>query len=176
MFNYNFPLSFIQEQNRLYTMFFYIGCTYYSIVFLLHLPDKNKNIINAEYWYLSTGYQYFLKIAKINSQQQKTICLYHKNQFLQNTKNCQSAKIYSCKNFVPRGNLFATSRVLGHMICTQDKLITHLLQPHYTTATHNPLCKTTSLVALKEKIASNYYGVNRTENFAFFICEETRKE
>ena len=62
---------------------------------------------------------------------------------------------------MPRGNLLATNMFLGHMICT--------------TATHNRLCETTSPVELKEKIASNYYGVNRTENCAFFICEETRK-
>jgi len=32
-----------------------------------------------------------------------------------------------------------------------------------------------SLVPLKEKIASNYYGVNRTENFAFSICARNEK-
>ena len=50
---------------------------------------------------LGTGY--FLKIAKINSQQEKPICPNRKNQFLQNTKNRQSAKINSRKNFVPHG-------------------------------------------------------------------------
>ena len=41
------------------------------------------------------GSGFFLKIAKINSQQQKPICPNHKNWFPQNTKNRQSAKI-SC--------------------------------------------------------------------------------
>ena len=79
------------------------------------------------------------------------------------------------QSFVPRGNLLATNRFLGHIICTQDELITHLLRPYYTTCTvtHNTLCETTSLVPLKEKTASNYY---RTENFTFFTCEERRKE
>ena len=44
---------------------------------------------------LGTGY--FLKIAKINSQQEKPICFYRKNQFPQNTKNYQSAKVNSHK-------------------------------------------------------------------------------
>ena len=47
------------------------------------------------------GSGYFLKIAKINSQQEKTICPNRKNYFPQNTKNHQSAKINSRKNFVP---------------------------------------------------------------------------
>ena len=51
---------------------------------------------------LGTGY--FLKIAKINSQQEKPISPNRKNQFPQNTKNRQSAKIYYSKNFVPYGN------------------------------------------------------------------------
>ena len=50
---------------------------------------------------LGTGY--FLKIAKINSQQEKPISPNRKNQFPQNTKNRQSVKI-NCKNFVPYGN------------------------------------------------------------------------
>ena len=51
---------------------------------------------------LGTGY--FLKSAKINCRQEKPICFYHKNQFQQNTKNRQSAKINSCKNFLPHSN------------------------------------------------------------------------
>ena len=47
---------------------------------------------------LGTGY--FLKIANINSQQEKPICHNRKTQFPQITKNCQSAKINSRKNFV----------------------------------------------------------------------------
>ena len=39
----------------------------------MHVLNKNENIINAEY----NGY--FLKIAKINSQQEKRICSYRKN-------------------------------------------------------------------------------------------------
>ena len=50
---------------------------------------------------LGTGY--FLKIAKINSQQEKPVCFIRKNQFPQNTKNGQSAKINSHINFVPHG-------------------------------------------------------------------------
>ena len=48
---------------------------------------------------LGTGY--FLKITKINSQQEKLIYCNRKNQFLQNTKSRQSVKINSRKNFVP---------------------------------------------------------------------------
>ena len=44
------------------------------------------------------GAGYFLKIAKINS-----ICPNRKKQFLQNTKNRQSAKINFRKNLVPHG-------------------------------------------------------------------------
>ena len=53
---------------------------------------------------LSSGY--FLKIAKINSQQEKPICPNQKNYIPQNTKNRQSAKINSRKNFVPHGMTF----------------------------------------------------------------------
>ena len=45
------------------------------------------------------GSGYFLKIAKINSQQEKPICPNQKNCIPQNTKNRQSAKINSRKNF-----------------------------------------------------------------------------
>ena len=54
------------------------------------------------------GSGYFLKIAKINSQQEKPICPNHKNYVPQNTKNRQSAKINSRKNFVPHGMTFRT--------------------------------------------------------------------
>ena len=47
---------------------------------------------------LGTGY--FLKIEKINSQQEKPICLKRKNEFPQYTKNRQSAKVNSRKNFM----------------------------------------------------------------------------
>ena len=48
---------------------------------------------------------FFLKIAKITSQAEKPICTVRKNWFPQNTKNVQSAKINSGKNFVPHFNL-----------------------------------------------------------------------
>ena len=54
------------------------------------------------------GSGYFLKITKINSQQEKPVCPNRKNYFPQNTKNRQSAKINSCKNFVPHGMTFRT--------------------------------------------------------------------
>ena len=50
---------------------------------------------------LGTGY--FLKIATVNSQLEKPICPNRKNSFPQNTRNLQSAKINSSKNFVPDG-------------------------------------------------------------------------
>ena len=49
------------------------------------------------------GTGYFLKIGKLNFQQEKSICPYRKNKFRQNTKNRQSAKINSRKKFVPQG-------------------------------------------------------------------------
>ena len=49
------------------------------------------------------GTGYFLKIGKLNFQQEKSICPYRKNKFRQNTKNRQSAKINSRKKFVPHG-------------------------------------------------------------------------
>ena len=54
---------------------------------------------------LGTGY--IVKIAKINSQQEKTICPNCKNHQLvpAKHKNCQSAKIKSRKHFVPQGNI-----------------------------------------------------------------------
>ena len=48
---------------------------------------------------------FFLKIAKITSQREKPICTVRKNWFPQNSKNVQSAKINSGKNFVPHFNL-----------------------------------------------------------------------
>ena len=42
-------------------------------VFLLHVLNKNENFINAGYC------GYFVKIAKINSQQEKPICTDRKN-------------------------------------------------------------------------------------------------
>ena len=51
-------------------------------VFLSHLLNKNENIIN-----LVTGYSlYFLKISKINAQQEKPICPNRKNWVPQNKK------------------------------------------------------------------------------------------
>ena len=52
-----------------------------------------------------------LNIAKITSQQEKPICPNCKNKFPQDTKNRQSAKITSRKNFVPHGIL------LDYKIC-----------------------------------------------------------
>ena len=46
---------------------------------------------------LGTGY--VLKIARINSQQEKPVCSNRKNYFPQNTKDRQSAKINSRNNF-----------------------------------------------------------------------------
>ena len=47
----------------------------------------------------------FLKIAKINSQQEKTVFPNRKNQFPQNTKNyCQFANLNSRKNLVLHGS------------------------------------------------------------------------
>ena len=85
--------SFIHSETKQYIMFFYIGSAYCSILFPLHLLNKNKNIINAEYWVpvLSKNQQ------KLIHSKKKTICLYHQKYFLQNIKNRQSAKIYSCK-------------------------------------------------------------------------------
>ena len=68
-------------------------------VFSLHVLNKNDNIINM------LGTEQFLKHTKINSQQEKPICPNCKNKFLQDTKNCQSTKITSRKNFVPHGIL-----------------------------------------------------------------------
>ena len=55
---------------------FYIGYAHRSIVwkyvFLLHVLNKNENIINAGYWVLS-------EIAKINPQQEKQVCPKRKN-------------------------------------------------------------------------------------------------
>ena len=53
---------------------------------------------------LGTGY--FVKIAKINSQQEKTICpnrINHQSVPAKH-KNCQSVKINSRKHFVPHSN------------------------------------------------------------------------
>ena len=69
---------------------------------------------------LGTGY--FLKIAKINYQQEKPICPNCKNQFLQKcTKNCQSAKINSRKNFMPQGRLIKWEQK-NTRICHRSKL------------------------------------------------------
>jgi len=45
----------------------------------------------------------FLKIAKINSQQEKSVSPIRKNLFPQNAKNRQSAKLNSRKNLVLHG-------------------------------------------------------------------------
>ena len=52
---------------------------------------------------LGTGF--FMKIAKINSQQEKPICPNRKKLVLAKHKNHQSAKINSRKNLVPHGIL-----------------------------------------------------------------------
>ena len=51
------------------------------------------------------GIGYFLKIAKIDSQQETPIVPNRKNLFLQNTKYSWSAKINSRKNFVQHGSI-----------------------------------------------------------------------
>ena len=66
---------------------------------MFSLKTKIQKILSM----LGTGY--FLKIAKINSQQEKPQKPNRKKQFLQNAKNRQSAQINSRKNFVPRGML-----------------------------------------------------------------------
>ena len=43
-------------------------CLQIIYVFVLHVLNKNENIISARYWY-----SYFVKIAEINSQQEKPI-------------------------------------------------------------------------------------------------------
>ena len=60
---------------------------------------------------LGTGY--IVKIAKINSQQEKTICPNCKNHQLvpAKHKNCQSTKKNSRKHFVPQGNI----KTLGYV-------------------------------------------------------------
>ena len=87
LFNHNLSLSFRNDEILVYCLkiIMYFYCMY-SI--------KTKLLLM-----LGTGY--FLKITKINSQQEKPICPNCKNQFPQNTKRCQSAKIDSCKIFVP---------------------------------------------------------------------------
>ena len=72
------------------------------------------------YTYLGTGY--FLKIAKINSQQEKPICPNRKNEFRQNTKNRQSAKINSRKNLVPHSRYVALARLWYFAIVMQITL------------------------------------------------------
>ena len=57
-------------------------------VFLLHVLNKNENIINAGYWQepiWAPGTGTFW-IAKISLQREKLICLNRKNLFPQNTK------------------------------------------------------------------------------------------
>ena len=51
------------------------------------------------------GIGYFLKIAKIDSQQETPIFPNSKNLFLQNTKYSRSARINSSKNFMPHGSI-----------------------------------------------------------------------
>ena len=87
LFNHKLSLSFRNNERLVYCLKKYIHffCTY----------SIKTNILSM----LGSGY--FLKIAKINSQQEKPICPNRKNYFPQNTKNHQSAKINSRKNFVP---------------------------------------------------------------------------
>ena len=57
------------------------------------------------------GTEYFLKIAKITSQQETPICPNRKITFPQNIKNRQSAKINSRNNFVPRDYLYVPKKL-----------------------------------------------------------------
>ena len=100
----------ICSETKRYTMKYWF--IVWKDVFLSHLLNKKENIIN-----LVTGYSlYFLKISKINAQQEKPICPNRKNWVPQNTKNGQSAKINSHKNFVPHGILLSLwLRPLKHM-------------------------------------------------------------
>ena len=100
----------ICSETKRYTMKYWF--IVWKDVFLSHLLNKNENIIN-----LVTGYSlYFLKISKINAQQEKPICPNRKNWVPQNTKNGQSAKINSHKNFMPHGILLSLwLRPLKHM-------------------------------------------------------------
>ena len=88
LFNHNLSLSFRNDEILVYCLkiIMYFYCMYSIKTKLLSM----------------VGTRYFLKITEINSQQEKPICPNRKNQFLQNTKSCQSAKlINSRKNFVP---------------------------------------------------------------------------
>ena len=96
-------------------MYFY--CTY----------SKNENIINAGYWVL-------YEIAKINPEQEKAVCPKRKNYFPQNTKNRQSAKLNSRKNFVPHGtwnndrsfDQAGPGRYFTFLTCVSSGLLDHL--------------------------------------------------
>ena len=76
-------VSFVQKQRGIqWNNGGCIGYAHHRIawksVFLLHVHNKNENITNARYFY-------FLKIAKIHSEEEKPICPNHKNFFPQNT-------------------------------------------------------------------------------------------
>ena len=100
LFNYN--LLFYSETKR-DTTNYSLKSTHTAVLFenmYLYCTYLTKTKILSM---LGTGY--FLKIAKLNSQREKPICPNRKNQFPQNTKNRQSAKINSRKDYVPHGNI-----------------------------------------------------------------------
>ena len=74
---YNTKKSCLFNHNLSKTMKYWFIVS--KCVFLLHVLNKNENIINAGCWVLSEN-------RKINSQQEKPICRNRKNQFPQNTK------------------------------------------------------------------------------------------
>ena len=64
-----------------------------------YVLNKNENIINAGYWVLSENRK------KLNPSEKNQSALITKiSWFPSNTKNRQSAKINSRKNFVSHGN------------------------------------------------------------------------
>ena len=68
-FNHNLSLSF-RKKKTVYNEILVYCLKIYE--FLLHVLNKNENVTNV-------GTGHFLKIAKINSQQEKPICPYRKN-------------------------------------------------------------------------------------------------
>ena len=86
-------ICYFHSQTMIY--WFYIGFAYCSIVwkyaFLLHVLNKNENISKL-------GTRYFLKIAKINFQQEKTN-LSQSQKFV----SAKHRKLPIRKNFVPHG-------------------------------------------------------------------------
>ena len=125
-FSFKEILCFFTMQTYIFFRFiFYSNFLFKSIYIrknltILHrVRISYRLLFESMYKYLTTmkilsmlGTGYFLEIAKINFQQEKPICPHRKNQFPQNTKNGQSAKINFRKNFMPHGifNNYSSSR------------------------------------------------------------------